>query len=138
MYLFMKDTHRERQRHRQREKQTSRREPDVGLDPGDSRITPLAEGGAKLLSHLGCPCLIVLLCYSPRSNTAASQGMYIIRALAHGSGFNLCTELLKGGAWLPPEGTEAGGHEKAKPQVLYLLSTPEKLQFYQFYRLDSM
>ena len=38
IYLFMRDTHRERQRHRQREKQASCREPDVGLDP-DPRIT---------------------------------------------------------------------------------------------------
>ena len=35
IYLFMKDTHRERevQRHKQREKQAPHREPDVGLDP---------------------------------------------------------------------------------------------------------
>ena len=48
---------RERQRHRQREKQAPCREPDVGLDPRSrvSRITPWAEGGAKLLSHPGCP-----------------------------------------------------------------------------------
>ena len=37
MYLFMRDTHREReregQRHRQREKQAPCGEPDPGLDP---------------------------------------------------------------------------------------------------------
>ena len=32
-YLFMRDTHKERQRHRQREKQAPCREPEVGLDP---------------------------------------------------------------------------------------------------------
>ena len=35
IYLLMRDTERERGRDtRQRKKQTSRREPDVGLDPG--------------------------------------------------------------------------------------------------------
>ena len=47
-------TERERQRHRQREKQAPCREPDVGLDPR-SPGSPWAEGGAKPLSHLGCP-----------------------------------------------------------------------------------
>ena len=39
-----RERERERQRHRQREKQAPCREPDVGLDPGVSRITPWAEG----------------------------------------------------------------------------------------------
>ena len=38
IYLFMRDT--ERQRHRQREKQAPCREPDVGTPSWDSRITP--------------------------------------------------------------------------------------------------
>ena len=33
IYLFMRDTQREKQRHRPREKQTPHREPDVGLNP---------------------------------------------------------------------------------------------------------
>ena len=33
IYLFMKDTQREKQRRRQKEKQASGREPDVGLHP---------------------------------------------------------------------------------------------------------
>ena len=33
MYLFRRDTKRERQRHRQREKQGPCGEPDAGLDP---------------------------------------------------------------------------------------------------------
>ena len=33
IYLFMKDTQRERQRRRQREKQASGRKPDAGLHP---------------------------------------------------------------------------------------------------------
>ena len=53
IYSFMRQ--RERQRHRQREKQASRREPEVGLDPGSPGSHPQAEGSAKLLSHLGCP-----------------------------------------------------------------------------------
>ena len=52
----MRERERERQKHRQREKQAPCREPDVGLDPAwVSRITPWAEGGAKPLSHWGCP-----------------------------------------------------------------------------------
>ena len=55
--LFILETQRERDR--QREKQALGREPDlgleVGLDPGISRITPQAEGGAKPLGHQGCP-----------------------------------------------------------------------------------
>ena len=50
-----------RERDRQREKQAPCREPDVGLDPAVSRITPWAEGGAKRLSHPGCPNLV---CFS--------------------------------------------------------------------------
>ena len=46
---------RERQRPRQREKQASCREPNMGLDPGSPGSHPWAEGGAKPLSHLGCP-----------------------------------------------------------------------------------
>ena len=33
MYLFMRETERERPKHKQREKQAPCREPDVGLDP---------------------------------------------------------------------------------------------------------
>ena len=33
IYLFVKDTQRERQRHRQKEKQAPGRGPDVGLHP---------------------------------------------------------------------------------------------------------
>ena len=40
----MIDRERERQRHRRREKQAPRWEPDVGLDPRDSRIAPWAKG----------------------------------------------------------------------------------------------
>ena len=51
----MRDTHRERERqkHSQREKQAPCREPDVGLNPGSPGSG--AEGGAKQLSHPGCP-----------------------------------------------------------------------------------
>ena len=40
IYLFIRDTHTERQRHRQREKQASSRETDVGLDPGSQGSGP--------------------------------------------------------------------------------------------------
>ena len=42
IYLFMRDTEkeRERQRHRQREKQAPCREPDMGLDPGSPGSGP--------------------------------------------------------------------------------------------------
>ena len=39
-----REKERERQRHRQREKQVPFREPNAGLDPRDSRITPRAKG----------------------------------------------------------------------------------------------
>ena len=40
IYSIMRDRERERQRNRQREKQASRREPDVGLDPGSPGSHP--------------------------------------------------------------------------------------------------
>ena len=43
VYLFMRDTHTEKQRHRQREEQASRRDPDAGLDPR----TPVSHPGLK-------------------------------------------------------------------------------------------
>ena len=56
-YLFIheRQRRRERHRHRQREKQAPRSEPDAGLDPRVSKITPRAAGGAKPLRHWGCP-----------------------------------------------------------------------------------
>ena len=56
----MTDTERERQRHRQREKQAPCREPDWDSSLV-SRITPWAEGGAKLLGHPGCPALLIIV-----------------------------------------------------------------------------
>ena len=57
IYLFMRDRERdrERQRNRQREKQASCREPHGGLDPRTPGSHPERKGGAKPLSHLGCP-----------------------------------------------------------------------------------
>ena len=40
IYLFMRDTEREKQRHRQREKQAPRRDPDAGLDSGSPGSGP--------------------------------------------------------------------------------------------------
>ena len=55
IYLFMRDTHREKQRHRRRQKQASCREPDVGLDPRTSGSRPEPEADAQPLSHPGIP-----------------------------------------------------------------------------------
>ena len=52
IYLCMRDI--EREAETQREKQAPRREPNMGLQQG---IPPWAEGGAKPLSHRGCPLL---------------------------------------------------------------------------------
>ena len=50
----MRDTERKAET-QQREKQAPCREPDAGLDLGSLSIMPWAEGGAKPLSHPGCP-----------------------------------------------------------------------------------
>ena len=50
--LFIRDTHRERQRHRQREKQVPWREPNVGLNPRAPGSCPEAKVDARPLSHL--------------------------------------------------------------------------------------
>ena len=55
IYLFMRGTHRERQRHKQREKQAPCREADVGLDPGTPGSRPGPKAGTKPLSHPGVP-----------------------------------------------------------------------------------
>ena len=53
IYLFMRNTHRERQKHRQREKQAPYRDPDVGLDPRTPGSPPEPKADAQLLSHPG-------------------------------------------------------------------------------------
>ena len=55
IYLFMRDTHRERQRRRQREKQTPCGEPDVGLDPRTLGSRPGLKADVQPLSHPGIP-----------------------------------------------------------------------------------
>ena len=55
-YLFIHERHRERQRETQAEGEAgSMQGARRGTRSRVSRITPWAEGGAKLLSHLGCP-----------------------------------------------------------------------------------
>ena len=49
----MRDTERKGERHRQRQKQTPRRKPDVGLDPGTLGSHPEPKAGAQPLSHPG-------------------------------------------------------------------------------------
>ena len=54
MHLFMRDTHREAETQAEGEAgymQLSR----LGSRSRDPGVTPWAEGGAKLLSHPGCP-----------------------------------------------------------------------------------
>ena len=53
VYLFMRDTEKERQRHRQREKQAPCRKPDMGLDPGTPGSCPEPKADAQPLSHPG-------------------------------------------------------------------------------------
>ena len=69
MIVTERERERERQRHRQREKQA----PRTGSPMWDSsqvpRITPWAEGGAKPLSHPGCPQLPLLTQIVARENT---------------------------------------------------------------------
>ena len=62
IYLFMRDTQRERegQRCRQREKQAPCREPHVGLNPGSPGSGPGLKAGTKPLSHPE----ILLVCLS--------------------------------------------------------------------------
>ena len=55
IYLFMRHTHRGRQRHRQREKQVPCREPDMELDPGTVGSCPEPKADAQPLSHPGIP-----------------------------------------------------------------------------------
>ena len=56
----MRDRESERHRHRQREKQTPRRKPDAGLNPGSPESCPRPKAGAKPLSHPGIPSITVL------------------------------------------------------------------------------
>ena len=57
MYLFMRNTHRKRQRHRQKEKQATCGEPDAGLDPKTPGSHPEPKADAQPLSHPGIPVL---------------------------------------------------------------------------------
>ena len=56
IYLFMTVTQREREAETQAEGEAgSMQGTQRGTQSGASRITPWAEGGAKPLSHQGCP-----------------------------------------------------------------------------------
>ena len=54
-YLFIHETHRERQGHRQREKQVLCGEPDARLRPRTSGSRPGPKAHTQLLSHPGAP-----------------------------------------------------------------------------------
>ena len=72
----MRDTQRKRQRHRQREKQQGAQH---GTQSRVSRITPWAEGGAKSLSHPGCP---KSFNFNPTSTRSWKIGRVPVRILA--------------------------------------------------------
>ena len=55
IYLFMRDTVRERQRHRQTEKQAPCREPDIGLHRRTPGSRPEQKAEAQPQSHPGVP-----------------------------------------------------------------------------------
>ena len=55
IYLFMRNTQREKQRHRQREKQVPRRESDAGLGPGTLGSGPEPKAEVQPLSDPGVP-----------------------------------------------------------------------------------
>ena len=73
-------------RDRQKKKQALCREPDVGLDPGSrSWIRPREEGGAKQLTHPGCPVLSFLWDKFPAVNLI-SQKVYVSFILVGAAG----------------------------------------------------
>ena len=64
IYLFMRDAEREREREREAETQAEGGAGSMqgawhGIPPEVSRITPWTKGGAKPLSHQGCPLLMM-------------------------------------------------------------------------------
>ena len=62
-YLFIYDSHRERERGRdigEGEAGSMHREPDVGLDPESPGSRPGPKAGAKPLSHPGIPYFIII------------------------------------------------------------------------------
>ena len=71
IYLFMRDT--ERQRHRQREKQAPCREPNVGLDPRTPGSHPGLEADAQLLSPPGVPSLSKQNKHAKKQNKVISE-----------------------------------------------------------------
>ena len=70
IYLFTKDTQRQRHRQRKREKQASYKEPDVGLDPKPWDHALSRRQNAQPLSHPGVPILgiFIMLCLAEYIN----------------------------------------------------------------------
>ena len=64
--LFERERERERLAETQAEGEADSIQPDMGLDPGVSRIRPWAEGGAKPLSHPVCPGVLFLNLVLPK------------------------------------------------------------------------
>ena len=64
IYLFMRDTKREREVETQAEGEAgSMQEACRGTPSWVSRITPWAEGSTKTLSHMGCPYRFILMVF---------------------------------------------------------------------------
>ena len=76
IYLFMRDTERERLRHRQREKQAPRREPNAGLDPGTPGSRPEPKADTQPLSHPDIPHLSILIVFL---NFGNNSPLYVMK-----------------------------------------------------------
>ena len=74
MYLFMRDTQRERQKHRQRERQAPCREPDVGLDPGTPGSLPERKADTQPLSHPGVLTVFFFFLFNSRALERVGEG----------------------------------------------------------------
>ena len=55
LFVYSRETQRERQTHRQRGKQAPCRDPDVGLNPRTQVSRPEPKADAQLLNHPGVP-----------------------------------------------------------------------------------
>ena len=89
IYLFMRDTHTERQRHRKREKkQAPCRQPDMGLDPGMQESHPELKADTQPLSHPGVPsnhflpihtfvCMRACMCVPVRRHVCMHTCIYV-------------------------------------------------------------
>ena len=87
LFIYSWETERERERERERQTQA---EGEAGSMQGAwretrspvSRITPWSEGGAKPLSHLGCPCICFLIkLYLVKKKSSTKSPINIIKLI---------------------------------------------------------